>query len=349
MERLTHFIVANSGLAIVYFFAGLFTLALALPPTGAAPLWAPTGIALAAVLIWGYRLLPGVFLGDFFIGIYMTGSEGPQTLNICLLLGLQAVLQAGLGRYLLVRFNAWPSSLMAGVVIFKFVTLAALISTFFPALLVILIEQHLGVLGHENWLEPLFTSWLGSALGVVIFTPISLMLFAAPQRDWHRRIVSFVIPMLLLFTALVFVLHGARHNEQEQVAHRFDDNVKLAHSLVERRLTMHQTLLRNMRAFFQNSVEVTEDEFEDYIQDFAGDEAEALYRLGWVERVLAGERRGYERRYGYEIKEFDTALGQFVPAGQRDIYYVARYLQGKRHQVPSLQMRGVDICENELR
>jgi len=266
VERLTHSIVANTGLAIVYFIAGLLTLALALPPTGAAPLWAPTGIALAAVLIWGYRLLPGVFLGDFFIGIYMTGLAGSQALNICLLLGLQAIFQASLGRYLLVRFNAWPSSLMTSAVVFKFVTLAALVSTFFPALLVILIEQHLGILGHDNWLEPLFTWWLGSALGVVIFTPISLILLAAPKRDWHRRIVSFVIPMLLLFTALVFVLHGARHNEQEQVVHRFADNVKLAHSLVERRLAAHQTLLRNMRAFFQNSVEVTEDEFEDYMR-----------------------------------------------------------------------------------
>ena len=67
VERLTHFLMANIGLAIVYFITGLLTLNLSLPPSGATPLWAPAGIALAAILIWGYRLLPGVFLGDFFV------------------------------------------------------------------------------------------------------------------------------------------------------------------------------------------------------------------------------------------------------------------------------------------
>ena len=353
VERLTHFLMANIGLAIVYFITGLLTLNLSLPPSGATPLWAPAGIALAAILIWGYRLLPGVFLGDFFVGDYLLGLSGPHGLSLCVLFGTQAVMAAGLGRYFLVRFQAWPSSLMTGWVIFKFFTLAALVSTFVPALFVVLVEQHLGVLGHGSWADPLVMWWLGSALGVVIFTPISLILFAAPKRVWHSRIVNFVMPMLLLFTALVFVLNGARHNEQEQVAQRFNDNVKLAHSLVEQRLEMHQSLLTNMRAFFQNSEEVTEQEFGAYINDFRDNKPDALYRLGWVERVLAKDRRGYESRHGYKITEFDTALGEFVRAGQRDVYYVARYLQDNKivseTLTPRLQMQGVDICENELR
>lgn len=353
MERLIHFIMANIGLVIVYFIAGLFTLTLSLPPSGATPLWAPTGIALAAVLIWGYRLLPGVFLGDFIVGAYMMDLNSPAALTLCVLFGFQAALQAGIGRYLLTRFGAWPSSLMTGLVIFKFFTLAALVSTFVPALLVVLVQQHLGVLGHASWAEPLMMWWLGSAIGVVIFTPVSLILFVAPQRVWHSRIASFVIPMLLLFTALVFILHGARHSEEEQVAHRFDDNVKLAHSLVERRLIMHQSLLKNMRAFFQNSEVVTAQEFEDYISDFAESESTSSYRLGWIERVLAGQRVSYERRNGYKITEFDTALGEFVPAGERDAYYVVHYLQDakaiSKFSPPSVLMPGLDICKNEFR
>jgi diguanylate cyclase (GGDEF)-like protein/PAS domain S-box-containing protein len=353
VERLIQFIMANIGLAIVYFTAGFFTLTLSLPPSGANPLWAPAGIALAAVLIWGYRLLPGVFLGDFVVGYYMMGLSDTQALNLCLLFGVQAALQAGIGRYLLLRFQVLPSSLMSGWGIFKFFTLAALISTFVPALIVVLVEQYLGVLGHGSWLESLVLWWLGSALGIVVLTPVALILFADPQRLLQNRIVSFVIPMLLLFMVLVFVLHGARQSELERVSHRFDDNVKLAHALVERRLEMHQSLLENMGAIFKNSDEVTMEEFEAYANGFAEGKPEVLYPLGWIERVLDKDRADDESRHGYKITEFDITDTVFFSASQRNSYYVSRYLQDSQEMSEplalSLQTEGVDICENKHR
>lgn len=348
---MTHFVIANVILAVVYFITGLFTLTISLPPSGATPLWAPTGIALAAVLIWGYRLLPAVFIGDFLVGYHLLGFETATAIALCGLIGFQAVLQAASGRWLLMRFGVWPSQLADGKTIFHFFFLAAVISTFLPALLMVLGEYYLGVLDSVSLIGPLVMWWLGSALGVVIFTPMVLILFAAPQRVWHTRIVSFVLPMLLLFITLVFVLHGARDNELAQVADRFKDNVKLAHSIVERRLTQHVSSLRNMRAFFQNSELVTQQEFDAYLNDFSDTGASPLYHFGWAERVTTQGRQSYEGEHGYNITEFDTAAQAMVRAGERPVYYVVRYVQSDQ-ALPSelgLQQQGVDLCENELR
>src|SRR5258708_10698883 len=50
-------------LAAVYFTAAKLSLPLAIPPGYATAVWPPSGIALAALLLLGPRLWPGVWLG----------------------------------------------------------------------------------------------------------------------------------------------------------------------------------------------------------------------------------------------------------------------------------------------
>jgi integral membrane sensor domain MASE1 len=52
-------------LASVYVAAAKAAFALAFVHTSIAPVWPPSGIALAAVLLWGRRAVPGVLLGAF--------------------------------------------------------------------------------------------------------------------------------------------------------------------------------------------------------------------------------------------------------------------------------------------
>ena len=51
-------------LAVLYYAAGRAGLLLAIPPGYATIFWPASGIALAFVYHFGYRLLPGVFLGS---------------------------------------------------------------------------------------------------------------------------------------------------------------------------------------------------------------------------------------------------------------------------------------------
>jgi diguanylate cyclase (GGDEF)-like protein/PAS domain S-box-containing protein len=341
--------MANIFLAIIYFIVGLLTLSLSLPPSGGTVLWAPTGIALAVVLIWGYRLLPGVFLGDFLVAHYLVGAEHEYALSLCILFGVQAALQAALGRYLLIHFRVWPSTLVEGGEILKFFIIAAVLSTLIPALLIVSAELGWGILTPDSWFYPMLMWWVGSALGVVIFTPITLILLASPQRVWHTRIVSVVVPMLLLFITLVFLLHGARANELSQISHRFNDNVKLAHSLVERKVELQTSFLKNMRAFFQNSEQVSEQEFNAYTQDFFAEtkQNDAARTLAWIERVNHKNRLTYEQQHGYLIQEVDFTTGVLMPALVRDDYYVMHYLNsGKRGLLPEnlIYTPGLDVC-----
>ena len=52
-----------SLLAAAYFAAAKASLMLAIPPGYATAVWPPSGIALAALLLFGNRVWPGIWLG----------------------------------------------------------------------------------------------------------------------------------------------------------------------------------------------------------------------------------------------------------------------------------------------
>src|SRR2546427_536376 len=62
------------GLAAVYVLAGKLGLLLAFVHASATAVWPPTGIALAAFLLLGYRVWPGIFLGAFLVNLTTAGS-----------------------------------------------------------------------------------------------------------------------------------------------------------------------------------------------------------------------------------------------------------------------------------
>lgn len=59
------FILLTAAVAAIYFVAGKLGLRFAVVHASATAVWPPTGIALAAALLFGPRVAPGVFLGAF--------------------------------------------------------------------------------------------------------------------------------------------------------------------------------------------------------------------------------------------------------------------------------------------
>src|SRR2546428_8129444 len=54
-------------LGLVYYLAGVLSLRLALVRGQVTPIWPPTGIAVAAMLVFGRRIWPGIALAAFAV------------------------------------------------------------------------------------------------------------------------------------------------------------------------------------------------------------------------------------------------------------------------------------------
>src|ERR1041385_219851 len=61
-------------LTLLYFIVGKLGLMLASLHASASPVWPPAGIALAALLLLGYRVWPAIFIGAFLVNIATAGS-----------------------------------------------------------------------------------------------------------------------------------------------------------------------------------------------------------------------------------------------------------------------------------
>src|SRR5262245_27940983 len=89
------------GAGLPYFVLGRSRLALALIRPGASPIWPPSGFALAAIVLWGYRAWPAIFLGAMIAKASTTGSIGPA-ISIATGNSLEALVGAAL-------INVWSN------------------------------------------------------------------------------------------------------------------------------------------------------------------------------------------------------------------------------------------------
>src|SRR5947199_8460198 len=77
-RRLLNIAVAV-GLAAAYFAAGKLGLSLAFLNASASAVWLPTGLALVAVLLLGYRVWPAILVGAFLVNLTTTGAIGTSS------------------------------------------------------------------------------------------------------------------------------------------------------------------------------------------------------------------------------------------------------------------------------
>src|SRR5262245_44056540 len=67
-------VVALILVGLAYFTFAHLGLRLASINSSATPIWPPTGIAIAAVLLWGNRIAPAIFVGALLINQLTAGS-----------------------------------------------------------------------------------------------------------------------------------------------------------------------------------------------------------------------------------------------------------------------------------
>src|SRR5256712_2461392 len=192
------------GLAAAYFVAGKFGLNLAFVNTSTTAVWPPTGISLAALLLLGIRVWPGVLLGAFLTNITTTGDP-VSSAGIAVGNTLEALVAA----YLVTRFANGARAFERPQNVLKFAFLGALVSTVVSATIG---TATLALSGLAAWgdLGPIwFTWWLGDAGGALIFAPVLLTWATLEVKELAWRplerialIVAVIATGLLLFGGL---------------------------------------------------------------------------------------------------------------------------------------------------
>lgn len=147
-------------------------------------IWIPAGVALSAMLIFGYGAAPGILLGSMAgnVATYTAAVGLPLGTLAGILIGFGATLQAILGAYILQRFASNPRKPFERVPdVLLFVLGGALISCLVNGMIGPATVTLLGIATVESFPIILMTWWLGDATGVLVFAPLLLSWDGLPQ------------------------------------------------------------------------------------------------------------------------------------------------------------------------
>lgn len=181
-------------LAIVYHLAARLGLSMAYLQDNTSPVWPPTGIALAALLIFGTSRWPGITLG-VLLGSLLTGAP----FNLALGMSIGNTLEALIGAYILQRYVNFHlemdriQDVIGLVVVAIFSTMLS--ATAGASTLVLIDFAPIETYG-SIWI----TWWIGDLLGALVVAPFILV--------WSQVKFNLVNRQKILEAALVFILLG---------------------------------------------------------------------------------------------------------------------------------------------
>ena len=322
---------SNLIVALGYILGGYVGHLLTFAPADVSPVWPPSGIALAALIICGKRILPGLFIGIYLVQFYSfiglpLSNDVLYSLFIAFVISTASALQSLTGLYLIERFVGTNDPLMENRKIARFLflggPLSCLIAPAVGSIILILTEK----ISSEEFFLTFASWWAGDTVGVLIFAPIILILFARPRELWRWRISSVVYPMLILLAITMLSLKYFYVQDWKRVATEFDRQVNLVHASLYDEIRDHIELSTALKAFFDASTEVTESDFEIFANSLLK-RSSGINALEWIPRVSNVEREQFENSWRGKASITEPGPdGNMVRAESRSQYFPIRYL-----------------------
>ncbi|HTU35526.1 MAG TPA: MASE1 domain-containing protein [Candidatus Acidoferrum sp.] len=205
-KQTLHRILVMFGIAVVYFLAGRLALKLAVINPSVSSVWPPTGIALAALLIFGYEMWPAILFAAFGFNISTTGPH-----LISLIIAAGNTLEALVGAYLIRRLAHGRWAFASAEDVLKFAFLGGVVCTTIPATIGVASLSAAGLLAAGQREAVWFTWWLGDMIGAIVVAPCILLWVERPpmKRGLRERVRggaaagSLLLLGLLLFSDLI--------------------------------------------------------------------------------------------------------------------------------------------------
>ncbi len=170
------------ALAVIYVAGARLGLMLDAVAGFATLVWPPSGLALAALLVFGYRLWPGVAIGAFVANVWM-GAPPWVALGIAAGNSLEPLL----GAYALRKIEGFSNSLDRVRDVLGLIAIAALVSTTISATVGALSLLSGGIVSVPQLAETWRAWWVGDMMGVLVVAPVLLTWSTRPRQPRQPR------------------------------------------------------------------------------------------------------------------------------------------------------------------
>jgi len=337
---------------LCYFLTGRVGLLLAIPPGYATAIWPASGIALFALLKYGWLGGVGVFLGHFLVNLSSGGEAAfsdPEAHLRSFGIALGGLSQALLGRYLIAKSVGLGDPLIKERRIYRFMFLGGPFACLLSPTLGVLTLYLTGAIPLNNISFSWVTWWVGDSMGVMIFTPILLILSQFKQSVWRSRVWSVVLPMMVVFSlscALFFFIRGSMERDH---ANYFHQRINSFSNLVEDEVHHFEEVLFSLVQLHKAVRQIDKDTFQRYTESFLG-QHKNLLAISWNPLIKGDELREQESVISSDLKNFfvkeKDSGGKFVPVRNREWHVPVTFIEPWSKNQGAC---GFDIASNPVR
>ena len=199
MPRVTHW-ARVAALAVVYFAAAKLGLSMAFVADQVSAVWPPAGIALAALLLFGRRVWPGVLLGAF-----AANATVAEPLLVAVAIAAGNTLEAVAGAWLLERVGSPFRRGLDGLREVTLLGVAAGVVTTIAATVGVTALCAGGVEPWERFWRLWSVWWLGDATGILVVTPL-LLAWWASRGSWNTARAAELATLVAALVAVAMVV-----------------------------------------------------------------------------------------------------------------------------------------------
>jgi PAS domain S-box-containing protein len=181
------------GLAVVYAAMATAVLRLFAENGIVSVLWPPSGLAVAALILGGWKYAPGVWLGAFAANLMASSS-----LWVAGAIATGNTLEAGLALWLVTRRTDFEPDLHRLRDLLHLVLFGGLVAPVVAATVGSGTLVAAGIIGLDAWRTNLVQWWMGDALGIILLSPLLLVWHQLPRWRRQGRVLEAIVLLSLI-------------------------------------------------------------------------------------------------------------------------------------------------------
>jgi CHASE1-domain containing sensor protein len=314
------------GVALAYLAAGRVALLFAIPPGYSTIVWPAAGIALAAGLLWGEAMWPGVLAGSVLANAWMVLDRGDGNARAYLFaawIGVGAAAQAAYSARLVRDATGGRDPLARERDLFWFLALGGPVGCLVSSSWAAAGMRAFGIIGPREFYYSWTTWWVGDSTGVLVAAPLVLMWArraGAVERRGRAAVTAGLLTTIVVCSSLQsYAIRNEERNTRNLAAQKLAD-LELT---VRVGVAGHIDALESTADLFASHAGVTRAEFARFAGGILARHP-GMQALEWRPRVPDAQRAAVEARarrdgllsFSFKGLEPDGTLAPRARAGE---------------------------------
>ncbi|MFK8013614.1 MAG: EAL domain-containing protein [Marinicellaceae bacterium] len=225
------YVIYSLIIAVAYYVLSYVSKTLILPPTFAAPIWLPAGLGVGVLILWGYRYIPALIIGEIissldFYDAELVAENSYLVFTYTTVL-LSIVIRSVLAHYFVKTHLGQSNNYLTLQSVTKMLIFAALIPTFISSIIVTYAMHSSQLFYFDSWIVNFLTWWFGDVVGIGVVLPIMFLLFKKPRNLWQPRLIKTLIPVVMTCALIVLATHNIKNLELTRLVNILDTKIDL--------------------------------------------------------------------------------------------------------------------------